>query len=47
MRDLLTTIAELAGATAITIGVALLSVPAGIITGGAALIALGYLEGRK
>lgn len=39
MRDLLTTIAEVVGATAITIGAAMIAAPLGFIVAGVVLIA--------
>lgn len=44
MRDLLTTVAELAGAACIVAGVfVLVGLGAALVVGGAALIVLGYL----
>jgi hypothetical protein len=42
MRELATTAAELAGAVAITVGVALVSVPAALVVGGALAIGFGW-----
>jgi|DEB3_MinimDraft_2_1074329.scaffolds.fasta_scaffold56427_2 hypothetical protein len=42
MRNMLSTLAEIAGMGAITVGVALYSIPAAFITAGVALIAVGY-----
>ena len=44
MRDVLTTVAELAGATAVVAGVYLLAgLGVALVVGGAAFIVLGYL----
>jgi len=44
MRDVLTTLAELAGATCVVAGVfVLVGLGAALVVGGAALIVLGYL----
>ena len=46
LRDLLTTVLELAGLALIVAGVALWSIPAALITAGAGLVGVGYLLGR-
>lgn len=47
MRDLLTTLGELAGAISITVGAVLVDVSLGLITGGVLLIVGCALEARK
>ena len=47
MRDKLTTAAEALGATSITVGAGLAWLPAGLMIGGALLIAGSYLAGAK
>lgn len=47
MRDIVTTIVEVAGATAVIVGVGLVSVPAALVVGGVLAIVGGALEGRK
>ena len=45
MRDRLTTVGELAGATSIVVGCCLAWLPFGLIVGGVALVAVSYLAG--
>jgi hypothetical protein len=47
VRNLVTTLLELAGLTLMVVGVALLSVPAALIVAGCGFVAVGYLEGRE
>lgn len=45
MRSLVASLAQLAGAAAITAGVAVIWWPAGLIVGGALSIVFGYMAG--
>lgn len=45
MRQMLTTLLEAVGATLISAGVFVVSVPAGLIVCGAMLLGVGYLAG--
>lgn len=45
MRNLLTTLAEVLGMSMVTLGVGIFSVPAGVITGGVCLLAIGLGAG--
>ena len=47
MRPLVTTVIELAGGALVAAGVAMWSVPAGVVVAGVELVAVGALEGRK
>lgn len=47
MRSWLTTLGELLGAAAITLGAGLAWLPAGFIVGGAFLIGLSYLASQE
>lgn len=47
MRDLLTTIAELAGAAAICAGVFTFNIGAGLIAAGVSAVLFGYLGARQ
>lgn len=47
MRSWLTTLGELVGAAAITLGAGLAWLPAGFIVGGALLIGLSYLASQE
>lgn len=47
MRDLVTTIAELAGAATICVGVFLFNTGAGLIAAGVSAVAFGYLGARQ
>lgn len=42
----MSTVLQLAGAVAVTVGVALLSIPVGVIIGGAFMILIGLALGR-
>ena len=46
MRELFTTVVELAGLVAIVVGVGLLSVPAAVIVAGVLAVAISYLAAR-
>ena len=46
MRELFTTVVELAGLVAIVVGVGLLSVPAAVIVAGVLAVAISYLVAR-
>lgn len=47
MRQTLTTILEVAGFAMIAVGVAVVYPPAGLVVGGAELLVIGALEGRR
>jgi hypothetical protein len=47
MRNAVTTFAEILGATAIVVGVAMVSVPVAFIVGGALLISGSYLVATR
>jgi hypothetical protein len=46
MRDVVTTVVEVAGLAAIVVGVGLLSVPAAVIVAGVLAVAISYLVAR-
>ena len=47
MRSALTTASEAAGLALIVAGLFIISTPLGLLGAGAALVAIGYAEGRK
>ncbi len=47
MRNLLTTLLEVAGLTMVSVGAGLVYVPAGVIAGGASMVLVGFLAGRS
>lgn len=47
MRQVLTTISELAGMIAVAYGVGMISTAGGVIVAGACLVLVGTVEGRK
>lgn len=47
MRRTLTSVAEGLGLALVSLGVALIFVPAGVIVAGAALVAIGYRQGGE
>ena len=46
MRDVVTTILEVAGFATVTVGVFLVAVPAGLMVAGLSLLLVGWLAGR-
>jgi hypothetical protein len=47
VRAIVTTAIEIAGFALVAVGVGMIVLPAGVIVGGAALVGVGFLEGRK